>query len=54
MVPDLVTTAKSMGGGMPISAVTGRAEIMDAVHPGGLGGTHGGNLVAAAASSRST
>ena len=50
VVPDLVTTAKSMGGGMPISAVTGRADIMDAVHPGGLGGTYGGNPVAAAAS----
>jgi 4-aminobutyrate aminotransferase/(S)-3-amino-2-methylpropionate transaminase len=49
VVPDLVTTAKSVGGGMPISAVTGRAEIMDAVHPGGLGGTYGGNPVAAAA-----
>jgi 4-aminobutyrate aminotransferase/(S)-3-amino-2-methylpropionate transaminase len=49
-VPDLVTTAKSVGGGMPISAVTGRAEIMDAVHAGGLGGTYGGNPVAAAAS----
>ena len=50
VVPDLVTTAKSVGGGLPISAVTGRAEIMDAVHPGGLGGTYGGNPVAAAAS----
>ena len=50
VVPDLVTTAKSIGGGMPISAVTGRAEIMDAVHAGGLGGTYGGNPVAAAAS----
>jgi 4-aminobutyrate aminotransferase/(S)-3-amino-2-methylpropionate transaminase len=50
VVPDLVTTAKSLGGGMPISAVTGRAEMMDAVHPGGLGGTYGGNPVAAAAS----
>jgi 4-aminobutyrate aminotransferase/(S)-3-amino-2-methylpropionate transaminase len=49
VVPDLVTTAKSMGGGMPISAVTGRAEIMDSVHVGGLGGTYGGNPVAAAA-----
>jgi len=49
VVPDLVTTAKSVGGGMPISAVTGRAEIMDAVHAGGLGGTYGGNPVAAAA-----
>jgi 4-aminobutyrate aminotransferase / (S)-3-amino-2-methylpropionate transaminase / 5-aminovalerate transaminase len=49
VVPDLVTTAKSVGGGLPISAVTGRAEIMDAVHAGGLGGTYGGNPVAAAA-----
>ncbi|HSL11700.1 MAG TPA: 4-aminobutyrate--2-oxoglutarate transaminase, partial [Actinomycetota bacterium] len=49
VVPDLVTSAKSMGGGMPISAVTGRAEIMDSVHVGGLGGTYGGNPVAAAA-----
>ncbi len=49
VVPDLVTTAKSLGGGMPLSAVTGRAELMDAVHPGGLGGTYGGNPVAAAA-----
>jgi 4-aminobutyrate aminotransferase / (S)-3-amino-2-methylpropionate transaminase / 5-aminovalerate transaminase len=49
VVPHLVTTAKSMGGGLPISAVTGRADIMDAVHGGGLGGTYGGNPVAAAA-----
>jgi len=49
VVPDLVTTAKSLGGGMPISAVTGRADVMDAVHVGGLGGTYGGNPVAAAA-----
>ena len=49
VIPDLVTTAKSVGGGMPISAVTGRADIMDSVHPGGLGGTYGGNPVAAAA-----
>jgi 4-aminobutyrate aminotransferase/(S)-3-amino-2-methylpropionate transaminase len=49
VVPDLVTSAKSLGGGLPISAVTGRAEIMDAVHVGGLGGTYGGNPVAAAA-----
>ncbi|HWO70627.1 MAG TPA: 4-aminobutyrate--2-oxoglutarate transaminase [Actinomycetota bacterium] len=49
VVPDLVTSAKSLGGGLPISAVTGRAELMDAVHPGGLGGTYGGNPVAAAA-----
>jgi 4-aminobutyrate aminotransferase / (S)-3-amino-2-methylpropionate transaminase / 5-aminovalerate transaminase len=49
VVPDLVTSAKSMGGGLPISAVTGRAELMDSVHVGGLGGTYGGNPVAAAA-----
>ena len=42
-------SAKSLGGGMPISAVTGRADLMDAVHIGGLGGTYGGNPVAAAA-----
>jgi 4-aminobutyrate aminotransferase/(S)-3-amino-2-methylpropionate transaminase len=48
IVPDLVTTAKSLGAGLPISAVTGRADLMDAVHPGGLGGTYGGNPVAAA------
>jgi len=46
---DLVTMAKSLGGGMPLSAVTGRAEIMDAVEPGGLGGTYAGNPVACAA-----
>jgi 4-aminobutyrate aminotransferase / (S)-3-amino-2-methylpropionate transaminase / 5-aminovalerate transaminase len=49
VVPDLVTTAKSLGAGLPISAVTGRADLLDAVHPGGLGGTYGGNPVAAAA-----
>jgi 4-aminobutyrate aminotransferase/(S)-3-amino-2-methylpropionate transaminase len=48
-VPDLVTTAKSLGAGLPISAVTGTAEIMDRPHVGGLGGTYGGNPVAAAA-----
>jgi 4-aminobutyrate aminotransferase / (S)-3-amino-2-methylpropionate transaminase / 5-aminovalerate transaminase len=47
--PDIVTTAKSLGGGLPISAVTGREDLMDAVHVGGLGGTYGGNPVAAAA-----
>ena len=47
--PDLMTIAKGIGGGMPISAVTGRAEIMDASHPGGIGGTFGGNPVSAAA-----
>ena len=49
VVPDLVTTAKGLGGGMPIAGVTGRAEIMDAVHPGGLGSTFGGNPVSCAA-----
>ncbi len=49
VVPDVVTSAKSLGGGLPISAITGRADIMDAVHSGGLGGTYGGNPVAAAA-----
>jgi 4-aminobutyrate aminotransferase/(S)-3-amino-2-methylpropionate transaminase len=47
--PDLITTAKALGGGLPISAVTGRAEIMDAVQPGGIGGTYGGNPVSCAA-----
>ena len=49
MLPDLVTTAKGIAGGLPLAAVTGRAEIMDAVHSGGLGGTYGGNPVACAA-----
>lgn len=49
VVPDLVTMAKALGGGLPIAAVTGRAEIMDAVPPGGLGGTYAGNPVACAA-----
>jgi 4-aminobutyrate aminotransferase/(S)-3-amino-2-methylpropionate transaminase len=49
LVPDLVTTAKSLAGGMPVAAVTGRAEIMDAAAPGGLGSTFGGNAVACAA-----
>jgi 4-aminobutyrate aminotransferase / (S)-3-amino-2-methylpropionate transaminase / 5-aminovalerate transaminase len=44
-----VLSAKSLGGGLPISAITGRAELMDSVHVGGLGGTYGGNPVAAAA-----
>lgn len=47
--PDLVTMAKGLGGGFPIAAVTGRAEIMDAAGPGGLGGTYAGNAVAVAA-----
>jgi 4-aminobutyrate aminotransferase/(S)-3-amino-2-methylpropionate transaminase len=49
IVPDLVVTAKSLGAGMPIAAVTGRAEIMDAAHLGGIGGTYGGSPVACAA-----
>ncbi|HVV18915.1 MAG TPA: 4-aminobutyrate--2-oxoglutarate transaminase [Pseudonocardiaceae bacterium] len=49
VVPDLVTTAKGIAGGLPLAGVTGRAEIMDAVHPGGIGGTYGGNPVACAA-----
>ncbi|WP_061942142.1 4-aminobutyrate--2-oxoglutarate transaminase [Brevibacterium ravenspurgense] len=48
ITPDLVTTAKGIAGGLPLSAVTGRAEIMDAVHGGGLGGTYSGNPVAVA------
>jgi 4-aminobutyrate aminotransferase/(S)-3-amino-2-methylpropionate transaminase len=47
--PDLLTTSKSLAGGLPLSAVVGRAEIMDSVEPGGLGGTFGGNPVACAA-----
>jgi 4-aminobutyrate aminotransferase len=47
--PDLLVSAKSLGGGLPLGAVTGRAEIMDAVAPGGLGGTFGGNPLACAA-----
>lgn len=47
--PDLMTIAKGIAGGMPISAVTGRAEIMDSSHAGGIGGTFGGNPVASAA-----
>src|SRR5680860_652247 len=49
VVPDLITTAKGIAGGFPLAAVTGRAEIMDSVHVGGLGGTYGGNPVACAA-----
>jgi 4-aminobutyrate aminotransferase / (S)-3-amino-2-methylpropionate transaminase / 5-aminovalerate transaminase len=48
VVPDLSTWAKSMGGGMPIGAVIGRAEVMDAAQPGTIGGTYGGNPVACA------
>jgi 4-aminobutyrate aminotransferase/(S)-3-amino-2-methylpropionate transaminase len=49
VVPDLITTAKGIAGGLPLAAVTGRSELRDAVHPGGLGGTYGGNPVACAA-----
>jgi 4-aminobutyrate aminotransferase/(S)-3-amino-2-methylpropionate transaminase len=49
IVPDLIATAKGIAGGLPLSAVTGRAEIMEAVHVGGLGGTYSGNPVACAA-----
>lgn len=49
IVPDLITTAKGIAGGLPLAAVTGRAELMDAVHGGGLGGTYGGNPAACAA-----
>jgi len=47
--PDLLVSGKTLGGGLPLAAVTGRTELMDAVHPGGLGGTFGGNPVACAA-----
>jgi 4-aminobutyrate aminotransferase/4-aminobutyrate aminotransferase/(S)-3-amino-2-methylpropionate transaminase len=49
VVPDIITLAKGLGGGFPLSAVTGRASIMDAAHPGGLGGTYGGNPISIAA-----
>ncbi|WP_341267648.1 4-aminobutyrate--2-oxoglutarate transaminase [Gordonia malaquae] len=49
VVPDMITMAKGIAGGMPLSAVTGRADLLDKVHPGGLGGTYGGNPVACAA-----
>jgi 4-aminobutyrate aminotransferase-like enzyme len=47
--PDLLVSGKSIGGGLPLAGVTGRAEIMDAVHVGGLGGTFGGNPLSCAA-----
>jgi 4-aminobutyrate aminotransferase/(S)-3-amino-2-methylpropionate transaminase len=46
IVPDIITTAKGIAGGLPLAAVTGRAELMDQVHVGGLGGTYGGNPLA--------
>jgi 4-aminobutyrate aminotransferase/(S)-3-amino-2-methylpropionate transaminase len=49
IAPDLITTAKSLAAGMPLAAVTGRADIMDAPHPGGLGGTYSGNPLACVA-----
>ncbi|MFC5998425.1 4-aminobutyrate--2-oxoglutarate transaminase [Quadrisphaera sp. GCM10027208] len=49
VVPDLMTVAKGVAGGLPLAGVVGRAEVVDAVHPGGLGGTYGGNPVACAA-----
>ncbi|KAA1415471.1 4-aminobutyrate--2-oxoglutarate transaminase [Nocardioides humilatus] len=49
VVPDLIVTAKGIAGGLPLAAVTGRAELMDAPHVGGLGGTYGGNPIACAA-----
>src|SRR3546814_15476524 len=47
--PDLITVAKSLAGGFPLSGVVGRAELMDKVEPGGLGGTYGGSPIACAA-----
>ncbi|MFD4183296.1 4-aminobutyrate--2-oxoglutarate transaminase [Rhodococcus sp. NPDC058514] len=49
IVPDIITMAKGIAGGLPLAAITGRAELLDAVHPGGLGGTYGGNPIACAA-----
>ena len=49
VVPDLMTTAKGIAGGLPLAAVTGRADIMDSIHVGGLGGTYGGSPIACAA-----
>jgi 4-aminobutyrate aminotransferase/(S)-3-amino-2-methylpropionate transaminase len=49
VVPDMITTAKSVGAGFPIAAVVGKAEIMDAPHLGGVGGTYGGSPVACVA-----
>ena len=49
VVPDIMTTAKSLGGGLPIGGITGRADVMESVHRGGLGGTFGGNPLACAA-----
>ncbi|MHA7178897.1 4-aminobutyrate--2-oxoglutarate transaminase [Arthrobacter sp. MDB2-24] len=49
VVPDIITMAKGIAGGLPLSAITGRADLLDSVHAGGLGGTYGGNPVACAA-----
>jgi 4-aminobutyrate aminotransferase/(S)-3-amino-2-methylpropionate transaminase len=49
VVPDMVVTAKGIAGGLPLAAVTGRADVMDSVHVSGLGGTYGGNPIACAA-----
>ncbi|HWA68155.1 MAG TPA: aminotransferase class III-fold pyridoxal phosphate-dependent enzyme, partial [Mycobacteriales bacterium] len=49
VVPDIVTTAKGLGGGLPIGGITARADVVDRVHPGGLGGTFGGNPLSCAA-----
>jgi 4-aminobutyrate aminotransferase len=49
VIPDLITVAKGLGGGLPLSGVTGRAAIMDSAHAGGLGGTYGGNPLSIAA-----
>ena len=49
MVPDLITVGKSLASGMPLAGVVGRADVIDAVHVGGLGSTYGGNPVACAA-----
>jgi 4-aminobutyrate aminotransferase/(S)-3-amino-2-methylpropionate transaminase len=49
VVPDLVATAKGIAAGLPLAGVTGRAEVMDSIHEGGLGGTYGGNPIATAA-----
>ena len=48
-MPDIVATAKGIAGGLPLAGVTGRVDVMDAVHVGGLGGTYGGNPIACAA-----
>ncbi|MFI5210323.1 MAG: 4-aminobutyrate--2-oxoglutarate transaminase [Gemmatimonadales bacterium] len=49
LVPDLMTTAKSLAGGLPLAAITGRADVLDSAQVGGLGGTYGGNPLACAA-----